>query len=96
MVSLLLYIFAINKLAPDFSYQLPDYPETFVLALAMAFLAVVGDLVESAIKRDAKIKDSASLIPGHGGVLDLADSLFFNLPIFYYYFLFRGFGDSLF
>lgn len=59
--------------------------ETILLSVVISFISVVGDLAESALKRDAKIKDSASLIPGHGGMLDLADALLFTIPVLYYY-----------
>ncbi len=59
--------------------------EITILSLFTSLISVFGDLVESAIKRDAKKKDSASLIPGHGGMLDLDDALLFSLPLAYYY-----------
>lgn len=58
----------------------------FVLALAATF----GDLAESVLKRFANIKDSGIFLPGHGGVLDRFDSLFFTAPTFYYFVILSG------
>jgi phosphatidate cytidylyltransferase len=56
-----------------------------VLAAVMNVLGVVGDLTESALKRSAKAKDAAQILPGHGGLLDRLDSLLFNAPLVYYF-----------
>ena len=47
--------------------------------------AVLGDLVESVLKRDSGVKDSGSFFPGIGGILDLLDSLLFNAPLMFLY-----------
>ena len=56
-----------------------------VLSLLASILGTIGDLVESKFKRQANIKDSGSIMPGHGGMLDRLDSLFFVAPFVYLY-----------
>jgi len=55
------------------------------LGLGLGILAQLGDLSESLMKRDSQIKDSSTILPGMGGVLDLIDSLLFTAPVFYFY-----------
>ncbi|WP_078124081.1 phosphatidate cytidylyltransferase [Leptospira alexanderi] len=64
--------------------------EVFWISAILSLVSVIGDLLESAMKRDAKIKDSGSLIPGHGGILDLADALLITIPVLYYYLQIKG------
>jgi phosphatidate cytidylyltransferase len=62
----------------------------FGLATILGLAAPIGDLVESQFKRDTGVKDSSSLIPGHGGFLDRTDSLFYGAPVFLGYLVITG------
>lgn len=54
-------------------------------AVVISLIAQLGDLAESLIKREAGVKDSGSIFPGHGGILDRFDALFFTVPAAYWY-----------
>ena len=77
----------------------PEAPIGLLVALGvlLAIIGIMGDLFESLLKRASGIKDSSSLIPGHGGILDRIDALLFVFPayalfLFYYDVFFQGAG----
>lgn len=67
-------------------------PHAIIVGIVLSIAGVIGDLAESLWKRSAAVKDSGSLIPGHGGFLDRLDSVLFTAPILYIYWAFTKQG----
>ena len=73
-----------------FNRELFSMIEAAIAGVLISVGAGVGDLIESAVKRDGGIKDSGSIVPGHGGMWDVFDAMIFTMPLFYYYLIFKG------
>jgi phosphatidate cytidylyltransferase len=77
--------FFIRQFNNDVSINFVDW---IIIASILSIFGTIGDLIESKFKRQANVKDSGNIMPGHGGVLDRLDSLFFAAPFVYLYLYF--------
>jgi phosphatidate cytidylyltransferase len=72
-----------------FGLEQPAMGPIIALTIILNIAAQLGDLVESLIKRGARVKDSGAILPGHGGMLDRIDAMLFAAPVLWYYVAWR-------
>lgn len=73
---------------PDSAMAEIGWAKALPLGIVLSSLGLMGDLVESSMKREAQFKDAGNSLPGYGGVMDLLDSLLLNAPVTYLYLIF--------
>jgi phosphatidate cytidylyltransferase len=83
--SFLLRVGLIQRRDGLFGLEKPELWPIILLTVVLNIAAQLGDLVESLIKRGAGVKDSGTILPGHGGMLDRIDALLFAAPVLWYY-----------
>lgn len=88
--SFLLRVGLIQRRDGLFGLEKPELWPIILLTIALNIAVQLGDLVESLIKRGAGVKDSGSILPGHGGMLDRIDALLFAAPVLWYYAIWRA------
>ena len=83
--SALLHAGLITRPGGMYGLEIPEMGPVILITVVLNIAAQLGDLVESLIKRGAGVKDSGSILPGHGGMLDRIDALLFAAPVLWYY-----------
>jgi phosphatidate cytidylyltransferase len=78
-----------------FQLAAPSFPRfgfslKVILGVCAGATVIIGDLLESGLKRSASVKDSGEIIPGRGGMLDSVDSMIFTAPLYYYFLVLAG------
>ena len=73
---------------PDSAIATIGWIRILPLGIILACMGLMGDLVESSLKREAQMKDAGNTLPGYGGIMDLLDSLILNAPVTYIYLIF--------
>jgi len=83
--SALLHYRLITRPGGMYGLEVPEMGPVLLLTIVLNVAAQLGDLVESLIKRGAAVKDSGTILPGHGGMLDRIDALLFAAPVLWFY-----------
>lgn len=86
LLASVLVALALNAVAAACDVQLFTGPNAALFGLTVGLAGMIGDLMESLIKRDSQRKDASAIMPGFGGVLDVLDSLLFAAPVAYAWF----------